>query len=207
MLVERLALYTSKKECEKTELQFKTVLISVPSGYICRYNFGLSFFFQNQPEKALSEFQRAQELNKPNTALLMALLETCMKLNPMAEASCTLQTLDQQLSGDDTSHLRLAEYLVSPKAYELPVKELERLVKNHSDSLDLKFDLALAGHRAGKEIDVVALLRKLVPRQDTAELEDLLGEVEEIKGKSETTIEAFRCATELDRESIDNKYD
>ncbi len=196
-----------KKLYGKAQHEFERVLSSRPNDFTSRYSMGVSLLLQNRPARALKEFFKARQLNSSSIVLLTSMLEAYLKLNQETEASSTLAELDRRLSDHDADRMRLAAFLVSQKFYDLSVEEFERLKEDHPNSLDLSYDLALAYHKAGRQADAAALLRKVLSQREDPELENLLGDVEQKAGKQDAAVAAFKRAMELAPKDEDYRYD
>jgi tetratricopeptide (TPR) repeat protein len=191
----------------KARSEFRRVLASRPDDFFSRYSLGISFALEHRLPQALIEFQQAYQLDSSNPALLVALLDAYIKLNHDRQASAILAILDRRLMNQPNQRMQIAALLVKENAYELAAEEFERLRAMNPDSDELNYDLALAYYRAGKETQASVLLRRLLARKDDAELEDLLGDVEERAENHAAAGTAFRRAMELEPQNEGYRFD
>jgi tetratricopeptide (TPR) repeat protein len=115
--------------------------------------------------------------------------------------------LDAELDKRDPLRHQIAVLLASEGAYGLAIGEFERLRHADPDSYDLNYNLALAYHRAGKEAQASELLRTLLVRDEKAELENMLGDVELNRGNPTRALAAFQRAADLEPRSENYRYD
>jgi tetratricopeptide (TPR) repeat protein len=192
---------------KKAQLEFEAVLASKPDDFLSRYSVGVSLVLQRQLPQALREFQQAYQLNSSNPGLLLALLDTYIRLDEKRQASTTLAALDRRLVNRPDQRMQIAALLVKESAFGLAAEEFERLRAANRDSYELNYDLALAYYRAGKEAQASEVLRNLLARKDDAELEDLLGDVEERADNHAGAVAAFRRAMELAPQDERDRFD
>jgi tetratricopeptide (TPR) repeat protein len=147
---------------------------------------------------AEAHFQRALKLAPGHFRALAGLLDAQLRLNRADQAAVTLAEIDRRLGEHDTRRVQIAELLVGRSAYGLAVQEFEALHKADPKSYEFGYDLALAYHRAGEDGQASTFLENLLAQKDAAELEDLLGEVEQSRGSANKSLPAFRRAVELD---------
>jgi superkiller protein 3 len=152
----------------------------------------------NEVSRAEAHFRRALKLAPSHFRALAGLLDAQLRLNRAEQAAVTLAAIDRQLGEHDARRVQIAELLVGRGAYGLAVREFEALNKADPKSYEFSYDLALAYHRAGKDARASTLLQNLLAHKDGAELEDLLGEVEQSRGSANNSVAAFRRAVELD---------
>jgi len=74
-------------------------------------------------------------------------------------------------------------------------------------SYELNYDLALAYHRAGRDDRAAAQIHKMLSQQDKAELQNLLGEVEERRHNYPQALAAYKEATEIQPKSEEYQLD
>ena len=200
-------LYLNQKRLNDARRQFGLVLASSPNDFDSLYGFGLTFLLDHQPGPAESAFDRAFRLNPRDLSLLNGRLQAQLELKQLGQAAETLTLLDSQFEKQDPRRMDLAELLVTEGAYELAIRQFRRLLEVQPESYDLNYDLALAYHRAERDNDAATLLTALLAQQETAELQNLLGDVEQSLGKKPQSLAAFRRAAGLDSQNEDYRYD
>ena len=94
-------------------------------------------------------------------------------------------------------HQRVAELLISHEKYSESIEELNRAVELNPQRADLQFDLALAQFRAGRPSDALESAEKCKELGDSADLEDLLGDIEESRGDNLAAVKSYQAAVAL----------
>jgi len=201
------ATYLKKKRLKEARQEFELVLASHPDDFVSLCSVGLALLLDDQPSDALEHFEKAYGLKPGDPTLLIGMLEARLKLKQEAQARATLSELDRRLEPRDPRRLQLPALLVEQGYYGLAIPEFERLRALNPDSYDLNYNLALAYHRAGKEVQASALLATLLAGGENAELENLLGEVEQNRGNHARALTALRCAAELEPQNEDYRFD
>jgi tetratricopeptide (TPR) repeat protein len=155
-------------------------------------------------ELQAGNWARAAELAEPvfsgsgdpqvGLILLQAQLETHAEVRP------TLRALRLALvnSADElTLRQSLAEILVAHGEYSESIEDLQRASQLEPARGDLLFNLALAQFKAGHLDDALGSIEKRKEVGDSAELEDLLGDVEEAQGDYLAAIKSYQAAVSL----------
>jgi len=138
-------------------------------------------------------FSRTRELR---TGLI--LLEA--QLGMHGDFHQTLELLrSTQLNSVDELFLlqRLAELLISHGEYSESIEELKRAAELDSRRADLRFNLALAQFRAGYADDAFVSAEKGKALGDSADLEDLLGDIQESRGDNLAAVRSYQAAVAL----------
>ncbi|MGB7024165.1 MAG: tetratricopeptide repeat protein [Candidatus Acidiferrales bacterium] len=105
----------------------------------------------------------------------------------------TQRTTPQELA----LHQRVAELLISHEKYSDSIEELKRAAELDPQRADLQFDLALAQFRAGRSGDALESAGKCKELGDSADLEDLLGDIQESRGDSLAAVKSYQAAVAL----------
>ncbi|MFZ0085148.1 MAG: tetratricopeptide repeat protein, partial [Candidatus Acidiferrales bacterium] len=94
-------------------------------------------------------------------------------------------------------HQRVAELLISHEKYSEASEELSKAANLDPTRADLQFDLALAEFRAGRLDDAAASAQKCKELGDNADLEDLIGDIQEARGDNLAAVKGYQAAVEL----------
>lgn len=94
-------------------------------------------------------------------------------------------------------HQRVAELLISHHKYSESIAELKKAANLDPGRADLQFDLALAQFRANRLDDAAASAEKCKELGDNADLEDLLGDIQEARGDNLAAVKGYQAAVEL----------
>jgi tetratricopeptide (TPR) repeat protein len=92
---------------------------------------------------------------------------------------------------------RLAEVLISHGEYSASIGELTRALELDPTRADLTYNLALAQFKAGHLDDSLANAEKCKTLNDTADLEDLLGDIQEARGDNLAAVRGYQAAVTL----------
>jgi tetratricopeptide (TPR) repeat protein len=91
----------------------------------------------------------------------------------------------------------LAEILISHGEYSESIEALKAAAEIDSDRADLQFNLALAQFQAGRPDDAAGTAEKCKALDDTADLEDLLGDIQESRGDNLAAVRSYQAAVAL----------
>jgi tetratricopeptide (TPR) repeat protein len=177
-----VAQYNSGKFAEAaTELE--TLEREVPQSFEVQELLGMVYSAQSQDAKAgphLDEAVRLQPDSAPARTNLAANLVRLGKLDHAREQFEKAAELEPQ--NFDTNH-NLGEFYVRIGQVPKATQYLERAQKIDSTSYDNGYDLSLAYILTGRLGDGRQLIHGLLKQKDTAELHNLLGELEEKDGQ------------------------
>ena len=94
-------------------------------------------------------------------------------------------------------HQRVAELLIAHEKYSESIEELIKAANLDPGRADLEFDLALAQFRAGRLDDAASSAQKCKELGDNADLEDLIGDIQEARGDNLAAVKGYEEAVEL----------
>lgn len=94
-------------------------------------------------------------------------------------------------------HEHVAELLISHEKYSESLEDLKRAADLDPQRADLQFDLALAQFRAGRLGDALESAEKCKELGDSADLEDLLGDIQESRGDNLAAVKSYQAAVAL----------
>ena len=176
----------------------ESLLQQVPESFEAHELLGLVYSAQSQDASANTHLEKAVRLN-PNSAParsnLAANLVRLGKVERAGEQFKKAAELEPQ--NFDTNH-NLAEFYVQSKKIADAVPFLERAQRIDPSSYDNGYDLSLAYLLTGRLADARQQIQALLKQKDTAELHDLLGEVEEKDGKFVEAANEFELAAHGD---------
>ena len=109
----------------------------------------------------------------------------------------TLRTVTLPQEQEVILRQRLAEILISHERFSESADELKRAVELEPGRVDLKFNLALAQLKASKLDDALATAESLQKTEDSAELEDLIGDIQEARGDNLSAVRSYQAAIAL----------
>ncbi len=149
-------------------------------------------------------WQRAAALTKPvfaktqDPAVGILLLEAQLGAN--ADFQSTLESLRSiagNTPGELTTRQRLAELLVSHGKFAESIEDFQRAAALDPTRVELVFNLALAQFRAGRLDDAQESAEKCKALGDSADLEDLLGDIQEARGDNLAAVKSYQTAVAL----------
>jgi tetratricopeptide (TPR) repeat protein len=192
-----VAQYNSGKFAEAAA-GLESLVRRVPESFEVHELLGLVYSAQSQDAKANGHLEDAVRL-KPDSAEartnLAANLVRMGKLEPAEEQFKKAAELEPQTF--DTNH-NLGEFYVRIGRLRNALEYLERAQKIDPSSYDNGYDLSLAYILTGRFADGRQLIHDLLKRKDTAELHNLLGELEEKDGQFVAAENEYEAAAHED---------
>ena len=150
------------------------------------------------------QWRRAADLARPlfaqnpDPGLGLMLLEA--QLGSGDDIRPTLQALrSAALPAQQEASLRqrAAELLISHERFSDSVDELKRAVELEPGRADLNFNLALAQFKSGRLDDALAIATNVQKTADSAELESLIGDIQEARGDNLAAVRSYQAAVAL----------
>jgi tetratricopeptide (TPR) repeat protein len=179
-------------------VQLEKLLPSVPQSFEVHELLGLVYAAQSQDAKANEHLEKAVRLN-PNSAEartnLAANLSRLGKLGPAEEQFRKAAQLEPE--NFDANH-NLGEVYVRAGKIAEATPFLEKAQRIDPSSYDNGYDLSLAYLLTGHTKDARELINTLLQQKNTAELHNLLAEVEEKDGNFVTAANEFEIAAHMD---------
>src|SRR6266851_6271978 len=176
----------------------EALLREVPESFEVHELLGLVYSAQSQDAKATSHLEKAVRL-KPDSAAARTNLATNLARQekfPLAEEQFK-KALELEPQNYDASH-NLGELYVRGGKVAAATPYLEQAQRINPASYDNGYDLALAYITTSRLADARHLLQTLLKQKDSAELHNLLGEVEEKDGKFVAAANEYELAAHLD---------
>ncbi len=178
--------------------QLENLLRAVPDSFEVHELLGLVYSAQSQDAKANEHLDKAVRL-KPDSAPartnLAANLSRLGKLDLAQEEFKKAVELEPR--NFDANHNLGESYVRSGKVAQA-APFLEQAQRIDPSSYDNGYDLSLAYLLTGRLADARQLLHDLLKRKNTAELHNLLGEIEEKDGQFVTAANEYEIAAHLD---------
>ena len=179
-------------------VQLEKLLPSVPQSFEVHELLGLVYAAQSQDAKANEHLEKAVRLN-PNSAEartnLAANLSRLGKLGPAEEQFRKAAQLEPE--NFDANH-NLGEVYVRAGRIAEATPFLEKAQRIDPSSYDNGYDLSLAYLLTGQTKNARDLIHALLQQKNTAELHNLLAEVEEKDGNFVTAANEFEIAAHMD---------
>jgi tetratricopeptide (TPR) repeat protein len=176
----------------------EALLREVPESFEVHELLGLVYSAQSQDAQATAHLEKAVRL-KPDSAAARTNLATNLARRekfPLAEEQFK-KALELDPQNYDASH-NLGELYVRGGKVAAATPYLEQAQRIKLDSYDNGYDLALAYIVTSRLADARQLLQTLLKQKNSAELHNLLGEVEEKGGKFVAAANEYELAAHLD---------
>lgn len=192
-----VAQYDSGKYPEAAA-QLERLVREVPESFEVQELLGLVYAAQSQNDNANEHLEKAVRL-KPDSATAHTNLGNNLlrlgKLDLAEQQFKRAATLDPR---DYEANHNLGEFYARSNKVAQAVPFLERAQRINPSSYDNGYDLALAYLLTRRLGDARQLILELAKRKDTAELHNLLGEVEEKEGNFVAAANEFQAAAHME---------
>jgi tetratricopeptide (TPR) repeat protein len=170
----------------------------VPQSFDVHELLGMVYAAESQESKANDHLKQAVRLKPDSAAARTNLATNLVHLGKVASAEGEFKKAVELDPGSyDTNHNLGEIYVASGKLNE-GVVYLEKAQRINSAAYDNGYDLALAYAKTGKLDDGRNLVRNLLKQKDTAELHNVLGEIEEKDGKFIAAENEYQTAAHMD---------
>jgi tetratricopeptide (TPR) repeat protein len=178
--------------------QLEKLIPQAPQSFELQELLGLVYAAQSQNDKAYDHLQAAARL-KPNSASARTNLGNI--LIQLGKPDLAEQQFKRAVALDphsyDANH-NLGELYARANKLPEAIPYLEKAQHANPSAYDNGYDLALAYLLTDRLADARQLIQALLKVKDTAELHDLLGEVEEKSGNYVPAINEFQAAARMD---------
>ena len=178
--------------------KLENLLHDVPESFEVHELLGLVYAGESQDAQANQHLQKAVHLKPGSVAARTNLAANLVRMGKLQSAQEELKKADiLEPRNFDVNH-NLGEIYI--RAGKLPeaVPFLRQAQKTNPSSYDNGYDLALAYLLTGQPAQARHLVQSLLPKKNTAELHNLLGQIEEKDGKFVTAANEFEIAAHQD---------
>ncbi|MGB8474461.1 MAG: tetratricopeptide repeat protein [Candidatus Acidiferrum sp.] len=149
-------------------------------------------------------WQRAENLSEPvfsrtqDPTAGLVVLEAQLGMHADIHGTLDLLRSPKHPPGEELAfRQRLAEVLIAHGEYSESIVDLTRAAELDPQRADLRFNLALAEFRAGRLEDALLSAEKCKELSDGAEIEDLLGDIQEARGDNLAAVRSYQAAVAL----------
>ena len=176
----------------------EALLRDVPESFEVHELLGLVYSAQSQDAKATAHLEKAVRLKPDSASARMNLAINLAQLGKLQPAEAEFKrALALEPQNYDANH-NLGELYVRAGQVPAAVPYLEQAQHIKPAAYDNGYDLALAYIVTERLADARQLLQGLLKQKDSAELHNLLGEVEEKDGKFVAAANEYELAAHLD---------
>lgn len=170
----------------------------VPESFEVHELLGLVYSAESQDAAANPHLEKAVRLNPRSASARTNLAANLVRLGRLDHAGEQFKrAAELEPENFDTNH-NLAEFYVQSKKIADAVPYLQRAQRIDPSSYDNGYDLSLAYLLSGRLVDARQQIQLLLTRKNTAELHNLLGEVEEKDGKFVQAENEYELAAHAD---------
>jgi tetratricopeptide (TPR) repeat protein len=186
------------KQYAQAQRELEPLVARLPSKFEVNELMGLVYAAQGEDKKATPFLRKAVRLNPRSAAARSTLAANLVRRgqNPLAEAEFK-KAVELAPEDYDSNH-NLGEFYAHAGKLSAAIPCLEKAQRIDPASYTNGYDLALAYVETQNLQPAGKLIREMLERQDTAELHNLLGEVEEKSGNNVEAAREFERAAHLD---------
>lgn len=178
--------------------ELEPVARAVPNSFEVQELLGLVYAAQSLNAKANEHLEKAVQL-KPDSAVAHTNFATnLVRLGKVELAEQHFKKAAALAPGEYDANHNLGEFYVRSNKTGEALPFLERAQQIDPTSYDNGYDLSLAYLVTGRTADARKLIQQLVARKDTAELHNLLAEVEEKDGNFVAAANEFQIAAHME---------
>lgn len=192
-----VAQYDSGRYAEAAA-QLENLLRDVPESFEVNELLGLVYSAQSQDTKATQHLEKAVRLKPDSAAARTNLATNLSRLGKLELAGEQFRKAVELEPGNFDANHNLGEFYARAGKVAEAAPFLEQAQRIDPSSYDNGYDLSLAYILTGRLTDARQLIHDLLRRKNTAELHNLLGEVEEKDGQFVTAANEYETAAHMD---------
>jgi tetratricopeptide (TPR) repeat protein len=175
---EAVELYDSNRLPEAAA-RLEGLVQQFPQSFDIHELLGMVYSSQGREQDANEHLQKAARLNPNSAAARTNLATNLIKLHKLAPAEVEFKKAQLlEPASYDTNH-NLGEFYLAAGKLSDAIPPLTRAYQIKPDAYDNGYNLALAYAETGKNANAKTVVQELLSRRNTAELHNLLGEIEE----------------------------
>jgi tetratricopeptide (TPR) repeat protein len=157
--------------------------------------------------EVLPRLEAAHQSEPKDVNVLAGLLHCQLALKQRARASQSYQALEGLLGGRDPRLLRLGALLAEQGAYPLAIRAFQKVLRADPNSYDAAYNLGLAFLLSGDTQNAESALTKLLAQRETAEVQNLLGQVFQQSGDKRQALGHYYRAVDMEMSNEDYMFD
>ena len=199
--------YLQENKVPEATRAFKRALELNPEDAAANYNLGVIALGKGSATAALQRFQTVLHSNASDVPALMGVLASELILTRTADARRTVEQLQGLLQDGDPRLLQVAALLAEHGDAAGAIPILERVRKAPPQSWNVNYNLAVAYFQTGEYDRAAEVLRAFTDAKGKAEAFDLLGAIEEKRGRPDVAEHAFEAAVAREPSNEDYRFD
>jgi predicted Zn-dependent protease len=194
---EAVAQYEAAKYPEAAA-QLEEIVREVPDSFEVQELLGLVYVAQSRNDKANDHLEKAVRLKPDSSSARTNYANNLLRLGKTELAEQQFKKATALSPGDYDANHNLGEFYVHSNKNAEALPFLERAQQIDPSSYDNGYDLSLDYLLNGRTADARKLIQDLEARKDTAELHNLLAEVEEKDGDFVGAANEFQTAAHME---------
>jgi tetratricopeptide (TPR) repeat protein len=187
--------------------EFRSAIQLDPGSSAAHNNLGLMLMQKKEYAQALVSFQKAIELAPNDLPTWLNLFKAQLALKHFPEARASVERILELAPPSADLYNRLGVMQAESGDYAGAIKNLEKASALGPLTYENQFNLGLAYFQSGDLDHALQTLESLRRSQQKAELENLLGEVYEKKGKYLEAVQAFQKAAQWEPANEGYRFD
>ena len=178
--------------------KLETLLPQAPNSFDVHELLGLVYSAESHDAKATEHLQKAVNLNPASAAARTNLAANLVRRKKLDSAEVQFaKAVELEPNNFDANH-NLGELYIQRGKLQQAAESLAKAQKIEPDSYDNGYDLARAYLLIGKTNDARGTIGSLIAKKNTAELHNLLAEVEEKEGKFVAAANEYETAAHME---------
>jgi tetratricopeptide (TPR) repeat protein len=178
--------------------QLEKIAPQVPNSFEVQELLGLVYAAQSLNAKANEHLEKAVHLKPDSATARTNFANNLLRLGKLDLAEQQFQKAVVLAPRDYDANHNLAEFYARSNEIAKALPFFERAQQTDPTSYDNGYDLSLAYLMAGRTADAQKLIHQITTHKDTAELHNLLGQVEEKGGNFVAAANEFQAAAHMD---------
>ncbi len=171
---------------------------ALPNSFDVHELLGLVYSSEGQEEKATAPFEQAVRLRPESGPARNNLATNLARLGKRSLAEKEFKKVVELEPGSYDANHNLGEFYVRGRRIAAAIPYLEKAQRENPASYDNGYDLALSYEETGHWPEAGRQIRQLLKQKDTAELHNLLAEVEEKAGNYLAAVNEYETAAHMD---------
>ena len=192
-----VAQYESGKFAEAAK-QLEPIVREIPNSFEVQELLGLVYAAQSLNTKANGHLEKAVQLKPDSATAHTNFANNLLRLGKVALAEQHFKKAAALAPGDYDANHNLGEFYARSNKVTEAVPFLKRAQQIDPTSYDNGYDLSLAYLVTGRTAEARKLIHEIAARRDTAELHNLLGQVEEKDGNFVAAANEFQTAAHME---------
>ena len=178
--------------------QLEQLVRQVPDSFQVHELLGMVYSAQSQDTKAIAHLERAVELNPTSAAARTNLATNLVRSGKLALAESEFQkAIELDPRSYDSNH-NLGEFYIAAGKLPQALPYLAEAQRVNPAAYDNGYDLSLAYLETGQAAPAKKLVHALLKHKDTAELHNLLAQIEEKDGNFVAAATEYETAAHMD---------